>query len=226
MAILGKELSTCNHVAGAPLPANRDWVGRGVLAQPRGRPEPADAAPPQLKHCLSPARQMGYAIGMSRRDPKPIEKQEAATRRQRIGRTARSLGFRGRVEYRHVYSQTGGAQFCLGPNADADLLVVYAEAFERDRDPEDFSLEAILAHECGHQRLLRDRALLSIGYRLAGGTYEEVLASLLGSLLVGESRDAAHLVWKATVDLATVGMRPEQVARTIEGLRSLLREFV
>jgi hypothetical protein len=165
-------------------------------------------------------------MGMARRDLKPIEKQEAAARRQRIGRTSRSFGFRGCVEYRHVYSQTGGAQFCLGPNADADLLVVYAEAFERDRDPEDFSLEAIIAHECGHQRLLRDRALISIGHRLTGGTYEEVLASLLGSLLVSEPRDAEHLVWKASVDLASVGMRAEEAMRAIEGLRSLLREFV
>jgi len=168
---------------------------------------------------------MGYAVGMTWRDPKPIERQEAATRRQRIGRTARSFGFRGRVEYRHVYSQTGGAQFCLGPNADADLLVVYAEAFERDRDPEDFSLEAILAHECGHQRLLRDRTLISIGHRLTGGIYEEVLASLLGSLLVGEPGDADHLVWKATVDLATAGIRPEEAMRTIEHLRRLLKEL-
>ena len=169
---------------------------------------------------------MGYAMGMTRRYPKPIEKQEAAVRRQRIGRTAHSFGFQGRVEYRHVYSQTGGAQFCLGPNADADLLVVYAEAFERNRDPEDFSLEAIIAHECGHQRLLRDRSLSSISNRLAGGTYEEVLASLLGSLLVGGARDAEHLVWKATVDLASVGMRPEEAIRIIEGLRSLLRELI
>jgi hypothetical protein len=165
-------------------------------------------------------------MGMARRDPKPIEKHEAALRRQRIARTARSLGFTGRVEYRHVYSQTGGAQFCLGPNADADLLVVYAEAFERDADPEDFGLEAIIAHECGHQRLLRDRALIPVGRRLAGGTYEEVLASLLGSLLVGDSRDAEHLVWKATVELAALGMRPEEAVRMIEGLRSLLKELV
>jgi len=125
-----------------------------------------------------------------------------------------------------VYSQTGGAQFCLGATVDADTLAVCAEAFERDRDPNDFSLEAIIAHECGHQRLLRDRARVSIGVTLSGGAYEEVLASLLGSLLLDQSRDAEHLVWKATVDLATVGMPPEQVTRTIEGLRGLLREFI
>jgi hypothetical protein len=162
---------------------------------------------------------------MSRRDPPPIGNLEARARRQRIGRMARSLGFRGRVEYRHVYSQTGGAQFCLGPSIDFDLLVVYAEAFERDADPEDFALQAIIAHECGHQRLLRDRTLVSIGHRVAGGVYEEVLASLLGSLIVRQTRDAEHLVWKATVDLASVGMSPQDTIRTIEELRGLLKEL-
>lgn len=61
----------------------------------------------------------------------------------------------GRVEYRHVYSQTGGAQYGRGTTAADDLLTVYAEAFERDADPEDFSLGAILAHERGHQLLAR-----------------------------------------------------------------------
>lgn len=103
---------------------------------------------------------------------------------------------------------------------------MYAEAFERDADADDFSLEVIIAHECGHQRLLRDRALIPVGRRLAGGTYEDVLASLLGSLLAGDSRDAEHLVWKATVELAAVGMRPEEAVRMIEGLRSLLKELV
>ena len=90
-------------------------------------------APAQFETCLFVAQRMRYLRNMSRRDPPSIGNREAGARRQRIGRTARSLGFRGRVEYRHVYSQTGGAQFCLGPSIDADLLVVYAEAFERDR---------------------------------------------------------------------------------------------
>jgi len=136
------------------------------------------------------------------------------------------LGFDGRVEYRHVYSQTGGAQFCVGTHSGADVMVVYAEAFERDRDPHDFSLRAILAHECGHQRLLRDHELAAIGRRLSGSIHEEVLASLIGSLLVDEFSDAEHLVWKATVDLAAVGLSPEETVRAIERLRGLLKELL
>src|SRR2546421_6255 len=76
-------------------------------------------------------------------------------RRKRVARIARALGFVGHVEYRHVYSQTGGAQYGQGTTAAEDLLTVYAEAFDRDADPDDFSLDAILAHERGHQLLAR-----------------------------------------------------------------------
>ena len=51
------------------------------------------------------------------------------------------------MEYRHVYSQTGGAQYGQASTETEDLLTVYAEAFERDANPEDFSLEAIVAHD-------------------------------------------------------------------------------
>jgi hypothetical protein len=162
---------------------------------------------------------------MSQREPKAIGRREAVRRRQRIGRIARSCGFRGRIEYRHVYSQSGGAQFCIGAKGD-DVLIVYAEAFDRDRDPDDFSLRAVIAHECGHQRLLRDPRLSVLGRKISGSAHEEVLASLIGSLLVGDSVDAQHLVWKATVELATVGLPAAEVVRTIEQLRALLREFV
>lgn len=162
---------------------------------------------------------------MSQREPKAIGRREAVRRRQRIGRIARSCGFRGRIEYRHVYSQSGGAQFCIGTKGD-DVLIVYAEAFDRDRDPDDFSLRAVIAHECGHQRLLRDSRLSALGRKISGSAHEEVLASLIGSLLVDDSVDAQHLVWKATVELAIVGLPAAEVVRTIEQLRALLREFV
>src|SRR5688572_28363416 len=79
--------------------------------------------------------------------PSPITHAQARRRRSRALRLARSVGFTGRVEYRHVYSQTGGVQYGRGAGATADLLTVYAEAFERDADPNDFSLLAMLAHE-------------------------------------------------------------------------------
>ena len=50
-----------------------------------------------------------------------------------------------------TFTAKRAAQYARGSTAHEDLLTVYAEAFERDADPEDFSLEAILAHERGHQ---------------------------------------------------------------------------
>ena len=121
--------------------------------------------------------------------------------------------------------ESGGAQYCIGPTPDADVLVVYAEAFERDNDPQDFTRRAIIAHECGHQRLLRDRELVALGRKLSGSIYDEVLASLIGSLLV-DGKDAQQLVWKATVDLSKTGLPTEQIVRTIEQLRALLKEMI
>jgi hypothetical protein len=77
--------------------------------------------------------------------PEPISASERMARQRRASEAARHLGFIGNVEYRHVYSQAGGAQYGLGVTPEQDLLITYAEAFERDADPDDFSLEAISA---------------------------------------------------------------------------------
>jgi len=87
--------------------------------------------------------------------PRALRDAERRARVKRIRVLAKKLGFVGVVEYRHVYSQAGGAQYGRGRTAEEDLLIVYAEAFERDANPEDFSLAAILAHERGHQLLAR-----------------------------------------------------------------------
>ena len=78
-----------------------------------------------------------------------------------------------------------------------DLLTVYAEAFERDADPQEFSLTAILAHECGHQVLSRH---LRIAKRVAGRisvASEEILASLLGAMLCAAEPERDALMAKA-----------------------------
>src|SRR5271165_397655 len=98
---------------------------------------------------------------MAGSSPRPLSPAQRRARRDRAVRVARVLGFVGRVEYRHVYSQTGGAQYGRGSAIDEDLLTVYAEAYERDADPEDFSLRAILAHERGHQILARHPRIAS-----------------------------------------------------------------
>jgi hypothetical protein len=112
---------------------------------------------------------------MAARSPDPISPDESRRRRGRVLRLARSVGFVGRVEYRHVYRQSGGAQY--GRGAGGDVLITHAEAFERDADPEDFSLLSIVAHERGHQTVARHARLspLLVGVSPAA---EEVLGSV------------------------------------------------
>src|SRR5437899_2805544 len=154
-------------------------------------------------------------------EPKPISAAEHRARLRRTKRIGRRLGFAGRVEYRHVHSRSGGAQFCIGPSIDNDLLVVYAEAFEPDADPDDFSLEAIIAHECGHQSLIRNAHLRTILAKFPGARFEEILASLVGSLLLGESESAKMLVWKATAELGELNMTAANTVHFVERLRRL-----
>src|SRR5438552_19114098 len=116
--------------------------------------------------------------------PKPISSVESRARIRRITALASEFGFTGTVEYRHVYSRSGGAQYCIGSGAEDDIMAVYAEAFERDADPEDFSLEALIAHECGHQRLARDPKLGQVLAKFPGARLEEILASVVGSILL------------------------------------------
>src|SRR5438552_15815836 len=84
---------------------------------------------------------------------KPVSAAELLARQRRVSEIGGRFGFVGRFEYRHLRSQTGGAQFGLDNAPAEDVLNVYAEAFERDADPEDFSMEAIIAHESVHQLL-------------------------------------------------------------------------
>lgn len=90
-------------------------------------------------------------------------------------RIAHGLGFLGAIEYRHVATDSGGAQYCLGPTAEEDLLLVFPEAFERDANPEDFSLEAILAHERGHQLVHWHEGLRRSMIPFASSGTEEIL---------------------------------------------------
>src|SRR5207248_4477136 len=134
---------------------------------------------------------------------------------------AQQLGFVGRVEYRHVYSQTGGAQSGRGSTPQADLLTVSAEAFERDADPEDFSLEAMIAHERGHQILARHPR---IAKRVAGVSEasEEILASLLGAMICHDHTDRGTLFAKATAELLGHGRSAEATNRQLQELWDLL----
>lgn len=149
--------------------------------------------------------------------PRPIGATEARRRRSVVLRLARAVGFVGRVEYRHVYSQSGGAQYGRGAAAGTDLLTVYAEAFDRDADSEDFSLLAIIAHERGHQVLARHPRLSAL-LASASPTAEEVLASLLGALILEPGPDRDTLLDKAAFELVIRGASAQMAGRVLTNL--------
>ncbi len=153
----------------------------------------------------------------------PITPDEQRRRSARCRRAARRLGFVGRVQYRHIPTLSGGAQYV--PGRAGDILIVYAEAFRRDADPADFSLRAILAHERGHQAVARDPRLAgrAAGLPLAA---EEVLASLVGARLVRSRADREALVAKAAADLLAAGVEPAWAARLVGDLWGHLGELL
>ena len=154
--------------------------------------------------------------------PAPISAQEKRRRLERIRRLAKEQGFEGHVEYHHMLSATGGAQYRIGATASGDRLLVFVEAFERDADPVDFSLEAILAHERGHQLLIRHARLSLLVARASSVASEEILASLVGSLLANKPEDRQDLFSKALAEAITYGMESAQAARLLHDLRDLL----
>jgi hypothetical protein len=107
-----------------------------------------------------------------------------------------------------------------------DLLIVYAEAFDRDADPDDFSLEAILAHERGHQILLRHPRFARLMAGRISLPSEEILASVIGPLLCPSVIDRENLLSKAAVELIVRGqdtkIAGEQIQRLPEQLEALL----
>jgi hypothetical protein len=153
--------------------------------------------------------------------PRPLTAAERRARRNRAAHVAWQLGFIGDVEYRRVYSQTGGAQYCRSNTPEEDLLTVYAEAFERDADPDDFSLEAMIAHERGHQVLAR-HPRLSVLLASASLPAEEALASLLGALVLDPGSDRDTLLDKAAFELVSRGATAETAARVIANSWDLL----
>jgi hypothetical protein len=157
--------------------------------------------------------------------PRPLSPEEQRARQRQAARVARQLGFVGRVEYRHIFSQTGGAQYGRGSSQEADLLTVYAEAFERDAHPEDFSLEAMIAHECGYQILARHPR---IAKRVAGVSRasEEILASLLGAMICNSDTGRDSLYAKAAADLIDCGKSADAVTRQLQELWDLLEALL
>jgi hypothetical protein len=105
------------------------------------------------------------------------------------------------------------------------LLTIYAEAFERDADPEDFSLEAMIAHECGHQILARHPRIAKRVTGLSEAS-EEILASLLGAMICGTDADRIALFAKAAAELLDHGQSAESANRQLQELWNLLEALL
>ena len=156
----------------------------------------------------------------------PISVAESNRRRKRVETIARRMGFVGTVEYQHVRTLSGGAQFGLGATITADILTVSARAFERDADPLEFSLEAIIAHECGHQAVFRHAKIRSRLPTKLPLESEEVLASLIGSLLVWEIKDRDDLIMKAVFDELECGVPEATAIPLAHNLRNVLERLL
>jgi hypothetical protein len=158
--------------------------------------------------------------------PGPLTSAERTARLRRARSVARRLGFSGRIEYRHVFSGSGGAQFGLGSQIEQDLIVVYAEAFVRDADADDFSLEAIIAHELGHQVVSRNRKLQRLLAGRNAPATEEILASLVGSVLVDCEMDRESLVLKGLDEAVQCGLPFAEATDLVVQLRRLVEEIL
>lgn len=104
-------------------------------------------------------------------------------------------------------------------------MTVYAEAFDRDADPDDFSLAAILTHERGHQVLAR-HPQLSVLLASASPAAEEVLASLLGALVLKPGPDRDTLLDRAAFESLSRGATVETAERVIANLWDLLGKLL
>lgn len=112
----------------------------------------------------------------------------------------------------------------MSTNVEQDLLVVDAQAFQRDADPSDFSLEAIIAHERGHQLLARRPILSRMTASGISPVSEEILASLLGSIIAAKNKDRRDLFAKAVVEAVTHGMNAEHAVAVLHELRGNLEK--
>jgi len=104
------------------------------------------------------------------------------------------------------------------------LLTVYAEAFERDADPEDFSLAAMIAHERGHQILARHPRLAK---HVAGvSEASEEILSLVGAMICRDDTDRVALFAKAVAALLDRGQSAEAANRQLQELWDLLEALL
>jgi hypothetical protein len=158
--------------------------------------------------------------------PPSLSVADERNRYNRAVKIANNLGFVGSIEYRHFYGRSGGAQYGQARLPEDDLLIIYADAFDRDTDPKEFSLEAIIAHERGHQVVVRHPRVSKLLVGLLTPSNEEVMASVIGSILCPNVADKDNLIAKATFDLIRCGRDRYTAVRQIDELELLLRKIL
>lgn len=163
---------------------------------------------------------------MPERSPPSLSNADIQARHDRVLRIAEQLGFVGRVEYRHEYSRSGGAQYGQARTAENDRLIVYAEAFDRDADPDDFSLDAILAHERGHQILIRHPRIAKSVALQCSSISEEILASVVGSIIGLSDADRELLFDLAVVGLEKRDNEPSWPTELLLRIRSVMEQML
>lgn len=159
---------------------------------------------------------------MSSHQPSAITFTERARRIDLVRQLAAKVGFCGRVEYRHRYDSSGPAQIRLGAKIGDDVMLVFAEAFDWKEDSRHFSLEAVLAHECGHQVFHHHPMLRRLFARDLSIHLEEIAASIIGALLVTNVADHDALLDKAVGEALQGCSDPADAAQTFNGIRKTL----
>lgn len=110
----------------------------------------------------------------------------------------------------------------MGATVERDLLVVYPVAFRRDSALDDFSLEAIIAHERGHQLICQYARLRRAAPKELSQTTEEVLAALVGSVIIDDASASEDLVLQALFLLTERGMHPEEASGRVQNVLKYL----
>jgi hypothetical protein len=74
--------------------------------------------------------------------------------------------------------------------------------------------------------LHRDPKLRPVLAKFPGDELEEVLASLIGSILLSDAETSQTLVWMAAAELIDLGMTAEQAKAFADRLEKLLRQLL
>ncbi len=85
-------------------------------------------------------------------------------------------------------------------------------------------MEAIIAHERGHQIISRSQRLQAFLVSKIAPVTEEILASLLGSLIADQELDRQTLILKALEDTCKCGVTLREAIDVIDELRGLLEQ--